>query len=60
MRLERVITLTTPEEAAEADLEFWRRLTCQERLDHCLRLIYEGTSEEERRVQRVVKLTVFE
>lgn len=60
MRLERVVTLTTPEEAAEADLEFWRSLTCQERLDHCLRLIYEGTTEEERKIQRVVKLTVFE
>ena len=60
MRLEREIAIWTPEEAAEADLEFWRSLTCQERLDHCLRLIYEGTSEEERKIQRVVKLTVFE
>lgn len=60
MSLERIITSTTPEEAAEADLEYWRSLTCQERLDHCLRLIYEGTTDEERKIKRVLKLTVFE
>jgi hypothetical protein len=60
MELKKAITLTTPEEAAEADLEFWRSLTCQERLNHCLRLIYEGTTEEERKLERVVKLTVLD
>ncbi len=55
MELKNAITLTTPEEAAEADLEFWRSLTCQERLNHCLRLIYEGTTEEERKLERVVR-----
>ena len=59
MRIERVMRVTTPEEAEIEDTIFWRNCPPQERLDHCLRLIYEFTTEIEHRLERVFEVVVL-
>ncbi len=57
--LEKVARLLTPEEAEAEDIAYWKSLTLQERLDHMMRLVYERTPPDQRRIQRAYQLIVF-
>lgn len=53
-KIERVLRLTTPEQADSEDAEFWAGLGPSERLDYLERLRSLWMTDDERRLKRVL------
>ena len=56
MRIERMLKITTRQEAEKNDLEYWRNLTPDQRLAHQLEIIHAWTTPDQRRLERIVEI----
>ncbi len=56
VKIERVYKVTTPEEDDREWIEYYRKLTPNERLAHLFQLLDESIPEDQRRVQRTYRI----